>query len=137
MTDFTNNTAVITVILVCILALLLPALNLLYQLNCPTILTYPWPPTNTSTKTRRQKKDKRTVVVFAGSFNPPHNGHLVMIKYLAMRYKEVIVVIGVNPNKKYAVSPQKRAEILTKMVNTLELGRECNVRVEGRFHLLL
>ena len=27
-------------------------------------------------------------VVFAGSFNPPHWGHLVMIRYLAERYSE-------------------------------------------------
>lgn len=132
MIDLTTKTALITAILTSILAVILPAINLLYQLNNPTLLKFPWP-SSTCISSRKQKKDKQTTVVFAGSFNPPHNGHLVMIQYLAMRYKEVIVVIGMNPDKEYKVSPQKRADILSKMVDTLELGRECNVRVEGEF----
>lgn len=126
----TDRTAMITAILTSITIVVLPALKLLYHLNYPTILSFPW---TTSTSARQQKKDKQTTVVFAGSFNPPHNGHLVMIQYLAMRYKEAIIIIGVNPNKNYAVSPQKRADILRKMVDTLELGQDCKVRIEGRF----
>ena len=113
-----------------LLLVILPILNLLYQLNFPKILTFPWP-------SKTKQKDKETTVVFAGSFNPPHNGHLVMIQYLAMRYKQVIVVIGVNPNKKYDVLPQTRADILKKMVDTLDLGRNCNVRVEGKNFIFL
>ena len=49
------------------------------------------------------------MVVMAGSFNPPHNGHLAsraILEYLSKRYgQEVIVVIGVNLTKKYLVSP--------------------------------
>ena len=71
-------------------------------------------------------------MVFAGSFNPPHNGHLGMVEYLASRYKEVIVVIGVNPSKTYSVTPQQRADILSTMIETLDLGDDCNARVEGR-----
>jgi cytidyltransferase-like protein len=119
-----------------LLLLIAPILNLLYQLNFPKILTFPWPPSSSKSKTKQN--DKETTVVFAGSFNPPHNGHLVMIQYLAMRYKQVIVVIGVNPNKKYDVLPQTRADILKKMVDTLELGKDCNVRVEGKdFYLFV
>eukprot|EP00979_Chaetoceros_neogracilis_P011037 scaffold2667_cov218-Chaetoceros_neogracile.AAC.4 len=50
------------------------------------------------------------------SFNPPHNGHIAMIKYLANTYENVILVIGMNPNKVYKVSPQTRADILHKMI---------------------
>ena len=53
------------------------------------------------------------------------------------RYKEVIVVIGVNPNKKYDVTPAERAELVERMVS-LSTSRN-NIRVEGNFpfHFLL
>lgn len=67
--------------------LLTPILSLciliLLRVVFPTILKHPWKlPAKGSW---RQKRDKKTTVVFAGSFNPPHWGHLVMIKYLAER----------------------------------------------------
>ncbi len=129
MIDFTNRTAFIIAVLSTSLAILAPALYLFYQLNHPTILAFPW--SSSSSSDRRKRKDKNIKVVFAGSFNPPHNGHLGMVEYLASRYKEVVVVIGVNPNKTYAVTPEQRAEILTKMIKTLNLGDDCSARVEG------
>ena len=59
---------------------------LIFRIVFPTILSYPWsmPPENS----RCRKREKRMTVVFAGSFNPPHWGHLVMIRYLAERYAE-------------------------------------------------
>jgi hypothetical protein len=55
---------------------------ILIRVLFPTILTHPWKVPDK----REQKRDKETTVVFAGSFNPPHWGHLVMIRYLAERY---------------------------------------------------
>lgn len=70
-------------------------------------------------------------VVFAGSFNPPHWGHLVMIRYLAERYGRVICCIGVNPNKQYDVTPKQRVQILRGMLNGSDDGGRCkNVDVE-------
>jgi hypothetical protein len=62
------------IVAVCILA---------YRVAFPTVLSFPWsaPPENS----RRRKEERGTTVVFAGSFNPPHWGHLVMIRYLADR----------------------------------------------------
>ena len=56
---------------------------LVFRVAFPTIITHPWsmPPENS----RRRKRERETTVVFAGSFNPPHWGHLVMIRYLAER----------------------------------------------------
>jgi hypothetical protein len=46
----------------------------------PTVIPYPWP------EPSGHKQDKKLTVVLAGSFNPPHNGHLAMLLYLAERY---------------------------------------------------
>lgn len=51
-------------------------------------------------------------VVFAGSFNPPHSGHVEIMRYLSKAFSEVHVVIGVNPNKTYPVSPETRKKIV-------------------------
>eukprot|EP00967_Tisochrysis_lutea_P045642 scaffold55373_cov33-Tisochrysis_lutea.AAC.1 len=59
---------------------------------------------------------EREACALAGSLNPPHMGHLAMLKYLRRRgYRRIHVVIGVNAKKKYAVSPKQRAELLRSM----------------------
>ena len=58
-------------------------LLILKRLLFPTVLKHPWQ--MPSENSRQRKLDKETSVVFAGSFNPPHHGHLVMISYLAER----------------------------------------------------
>ena len=100
---------------------------LIFRVIFPTIITHPWsiPPKDS----RQSKLDKRATVVLAGSFNPPHWGHLVMIRYLADRYGKVICCIGVNPNKQYDITPQSRAEILREMLKTDD-GVCKNVTVE-------
>jgi cytochrome b561 len=47
----------------------------------PTIIRYPWPK-----QAQQGARDKNITVALAGSFNPPHKGHLAMILYLAERY---------------------------------------------------
>jgi hypothetical protein len=67
------------IILICIFNI---GMLILIRALFPTILTYPWKIPDK----KEEKRDKETTVVFAGSFNPPHWGHLVMIRYLAERY---------------------------------------------------
>ncbi|CAE7642679.1 coaD [Symbiodinium sp. CCMP2592] len=62
------------------------------------------------------------LTVTAGSYNPPHNGHLEVVRYLAARYERVHMVIGVNPSKTYAVSPYVRQELLRAMLKELGLA---------------
>jgi len=50
--------------------------------------------------------------VYAGSFDPPTNGHLWMIEQGARLFDEIIVAIGINPDKKYTFSLYERVEML-------------------------
>lgn len=92
----------------------------------PIILRYPWPHPTTS---RRICSDKRKIVVLAGSYNPPHLGHLAMIQYLGERYRKVIVVIGVNPNKRYDVTPEERADLTRRMLKRSATSSNVEVHV--------
>lgn len=52
--------------------------------------------------------------IFAASFNPPHVGHIYILRAIARRHRQgtCYAVIGHNPSKRYAVSPDERASIL-------------------------
>jgi len=53
--------------------------------------------------------------VYAGSFDPPTNGHLWMIQQGATLFDELIVAIGINPEKKYTFSLDERFEMLKEI----------------------
>lgn len=57
--------------------------------------------------------------VFAGSFDPPTNGHLNVIERTTKLFDEVDVVISVNPNKKYLFSETERMELLKEMLKNI------------------
>lgn len=63
--------------------------------------------------------------VYAGSFDPPTNGHLWMMQRGAELFDELLVVLAVNPEKKGFLTMVERAELLREL--TAELP---NVRVE-------
>ncbi len=50
--------------------------------------------------------------VYAGSFDPPTNGHLWMIERGLEMFDRLIVAIGSNPAKRYSFSVAKRIELL-------------------------
>ncbi len=56
--------------------------------------------------------------VYAGSFDPVTNGHLWMIKEGAKLFDELVVAIGINPDKKYTFSLDERLEMLKKSTRT-------------------
>lgn len=50
--------------------------------------------------------------VYAGSFDPPTNGHLWMIREAQALFDELIVAIGINPEKKATYSIEERQAML-------------------------
>jgi len=94
-------------------------LRLAYMMFRPRIISHEEQQAARNVRTMDQQavqNTRTTTVVFAGSFNPPHHGHISLLDHLSSKYGEVIVVIGMNPNKRYDVSPHFRATLVRKMV---------------------
>jgi pantetheine-phosphate adenylyltransferase len=69
--------------------------------------------------------------IYPGSFDPPHNGHLDVLRRAAVLFDEVIVAVAFNERKSTLFTPEERVEMLT------ECSRDVpNVRVAS-FHGLL
>lgn len=62
--------------------------------------------------------------VYAGSFDPPTNGHLWMIEEAQLLFDELIVAIGVNPEKKSTYTVEERRAMLEQITRQF-----VNVRV--------
>jgi pantetheine-phosphate adenylyltransferase len=63
--------------------------------------------------------------VYAGSFDPPTNGHVFMIEEGARLFDELVVAVGVNPDKRGTFPVEQRLELLRKVSSP-----HANVRVE-------
>jgi len=57
-------------------------------------------------------RTKKRLGVYAGSFDPPTIGHLWMIEEGVRLFDELIVAVGVNPEKKYTFTLDARLEML-------------------------
>jgi pantetheine-phosphate adenylyltransferase len=58
--------------------------------------------------------------VYAGSFDPPTNGHLWMIERGLEMFDGLIVAIGNNPSKSYSFSVEERIQLLKESTGTSE-----------------
>lgn len=56
--------------------------------------------------------------ILAASFNPLHNGHMMLLRSIAARHPRgtVYAVVGHNPSKVYDVNPQERCALLTMAI---------------------
>src|SRR5438876_743443 len=59
--------------------------------------------------------------VYAGSFDPITNGHMYMIREGARLFDELVVAIGINPDKRYTFSLAQRMDFLKQ--TTGEIGK--------------
>lgn len=58
--------------------------------------------------------------IYAGSFDPPTNGHLWMIRQGLKLFDRLIVAIGSNPAKTYTFSIEERLELLRESIPSCE-----------------
>ncbi len=54
------------------------------------------------------------LAVYAGSFDPPTNGHLDLVERAAKLFPEVSVAIGIHPTRKALFSVEERIELLRR-----------------------
>lgn len=54
--------------------------------------------------------------IYPGSFDPPHNGHLDVLRRAARLFDEVIVAVAFNEQKKGLFSNDERASLLTEAI---------------------
>jgi pantetheine-phosphate adenylyltransferase len=55
------------------------------------------------------------IAVYAGSFDPPTNGHLDVVERAAMLFAKVVVAIGVNPSRTPLFSMEERRDLLAQV----------------------
>ena len=60
------------------------------------------------------------IAVYAGSFDPPTNGHLWMISRGLELFDKLIVAIGTNPEKSYSFSVEERLDLLRASIPSCE-----------------
>ncbi|MGI5117607.1 pantetheine-phosphate adenylyltransferase [Treponema sp. SP13] len=61
-----------------------------------------------------------TTAVFPGSFDPPTNGHLSIIKRASKLFDTVDVVIAVNANKQYLFTKEERYRMMEEIIKPYE-----------------
>lgn len=57
--------------------------------------------------------------IFAGSFDPPTNGHLNIIQRAASLFDSVDVVIAVNDSKKCLFSKEEREDLVSALIKNI------------------
>ncbi|MCU0722168.1 MAG: pantetheine-phosphate adenylyltransferase [Planctomycetes bacterium] len=66
--------------------------------------------------------------LFPGTFDPPTNGHLDILRRASALFDEVVVAVAVNPEKNPVLDPRERMRLLAEISKDLP-----NVRVSS-FH---
>lgn len=69
--------------------------------------------------------------LYTGSFDPFTKGHLDLIQRSAKIFAKVVIAVGVNPNKKYLFSLEKRLQMIK--ANIKESNVEITTIPDGRF----
>lgn len=67
---------------------------------------------------------KKNIAVYAGSFDPIHNGHIDIIKRGLKIFDEIIVAILINEEKTYLFTIDERIELIKKSIKNPNLKIE-------------
>jgi pantetheine-phosphate adenylyltransferase len=65
----------------------------------------------------------RRVAVFPGQFDPITNGHLDVIRRGVCLFDEVVVAVGINPEKRELFSLDERLQIITELLKSIPRAR--------------
>ena len=74
-----------------------------------------------------------TIGLYAGSFDPPTNGHVWMIQESARLFDKLVVSVGINPDKKTMFSLKDRLEMLSDITKDIEVGSIVIGSFEGQY----
>ena len=76
--------------------------------------------------------DKARTAVYAGSFDPPTNGHIGLLERGARIFGQIVVAVGDNPRKRYMFTVEERLAMIRKA-----LAHVPNVEVQAFDGLLV
>ena len=65
----------------------------------------------------------RKVAVFPGQFDPITNGHLDVIRRAAVLFDELVVGVGINPDKRELFSLDERVQMIRELLKDLPHAR--------------
>lgn len=65
--------------------------------------------------------------IYAGSFNPLHAGHIDILKRAIKLFGDVTLLIAVNPEKTYSITPENRKETYEWLFS--EIGLDVKIEV--------
>ncbi|MGC8604480.1 MAG: adenylyltransferase/cytidyltransferase family protein, partial [Desulfomonilaceae bacterium] len=59
----------------------------------------------------------KRIAIYPGTFDPFHNGHLEIIRRALGAFDQIIVALGLNPEKQTLFSLEERLEMIRNSVN--------------------
>lgn len=60
------------------------------------------------------------LAIYAGSFDPPTNGHLDLVRRASMLFPRVIVALGQHPTRSPLFTVEERLELLRRVASTIK-----------------
>ena len=66
------------------------------------------------------------IAIYPGSFDPISNGHVDIIKRASKLFDKLIVLVSLNPQKKYVLTDEERVEIVASKSLVLDFAKKVN-----------
>jgi len=60
------------------------------------------------------------IAVYPGSFSPITNGHIDILERALKAFDKIIILVAINPNKKYLFSVEERMEMIKEAVKNYD-----------------